>query len=103
MAYCPNIRTCVSAFAAGNYALRFRRGRIAFMNAFQAWQLLLVALAGGMNRHQQDVIAYIQEENQILKSKLKGKRIRFWSCAGTSQLRHNRERLCGKKERRTRR
>ena len=30
-----------------------------------------------MNRHQQDVIAYIQEENCILKHKLKGKRIRF--------------------------
>ena len=30
-----------------------------------------------MNRHQQDVITYIQEENRILKNKLKGKRIRF--------------------------
>ncbi len=30
-----------------------------------------------MNRHQQDVIAYIQEENKILRSKLKGRRIRF--------------------------
>ena len=47
------------------------------MNAIQSWQLLLVAVAGWMNRHQQDVIAYIQEENRILKSKLKGKRIRF--------------------------
>ncbi len=47
------------------------------MNALQSWQLLLVAVAGWMNRHQQDVIAYIQEENRILKSKLKGKRIRF--------------------------
>ena len=47
------------------------------MNPIQAWQLLLVAVAGWMNRHQQDVIAYIQEENSILKGKLKGKRIRF--------------------------
>ena len=47
------------------------------MNAFQVRQLLLVAIAGWMNRHQLDVIAYIQEENKILKSKLKGKRIRF--------------------------
>ena len=30
-----------------------------------------------MNRHQQDVIAFIQEENCILKHKLQGKRIRF--------------------------
>ncbi len=47
------------------------------MNTFQPWQLLLVSLSGWINRHQQDVIAYIQEENRILKTKLKGKRIRF--------------------------
>lgn len=47
------------------------------MNAFQAWQLLLVSLAGWMNSHQQDVIEYIQKENRILKHRLKGKRIRF--------------------------
>ncbi len=43
----------------------------------QPWQLLLVTLAGWINRHQQDVIAYSQEENRILKTKLKGKRIRL--------------------------
>jgi len=47
------------------------------MNAFQSWQLLLVAVAGWMNRHQHDVIAYLQEENRVLKNRLKGKRIRF--------------------------
>ena len=47
------------------------------MNTFQAWQLLLVTLAGWINRQQHDVIAYIQEENRVLKNKLKGKRIRF--------------------------
>ena len=36
-----------------------------------------MTLAGWINRQQQDVIAYIQEENRILKSKLEGKRIRF--------------------------
>ena len=46
-------------------------------NAIQAWQLLLVALARWINRHQLDVIAYIQEENKILTSKLKDRRIRF--------------------------
>ena len=40
------------------------------MNAFHPWQPLLVALAGWINRQQQDVIAYIQEENRILKNKL---------------------------------
>ena len=48
-----------------------------FMQIFQPWQLLVVAVAGWINRQQQDVIAYIQEENRILRNKLKGKRIRF--------------------------
>ncbi len=47
------------------------------INTLQAGQLLLVAMAGWVNRNQQDVVTYIQEENRILKSKLKGKRIRF--------------------------
>lgn len=47
------------------------------MTAPQGWKLLLVCLAGWVNRHQLDVIAYIQEENRVLRSKLKGKRIRF--------------------------
>lgn len=47
------------------------------MNGFQPWQLLLVTLAGWINRHQQDVITYLQEENRVLKSKFKGKRIRL--------------------------
>ncbi len=51
--------------------------RITSMNILHPWQLLLVALAGWINRQQQDVIAYILEENRILTSKLKGKRIRF--------------------------
>ncbi len=45
------------------------------MNAHQPWQLLLVTLAGWINRQQQVVIAYIQVENRVLKNKLKGKRI----------------------------
>ena len=47
------------------------------MNIRQPWQLLLVCLAGWINRQQQDVIEYLQEENRVLRSKLKGKRIRF--------------------------
>ncbi len=46
------------------------------MNVFQPWQLLLVTLAGWINRQQQDVIAF-QDENRILRYKLRGKRIRF--------------------------
>jgi hypothetical protein len=44
---------------------------------FQPWQFLLLAVSGWFNRHQQDVIAYLAEENRILKHRLKGKRIRF--------------------------
>jgi putative transposase len=36
---------------------------------------LRVALAGFINRQQQDLIAYLQEENRILREKLGGKRI----------------------------
>ena len=34
---------------------------------FYPLQVLLAGLAGWMNRHQQDVIAYLVEENRILK------------------------------------
>jgi hypothetical protein len=34
---------------------------------FQPWQLLLVRLAGWLNRQQQAVVEYLRAENQILK------------------------------------
>ena len=40
-------------------------------------QLLLVMFAGWVNRHQLDVIEYLQEENRVLKERLGGKRLRF--------------------------
>src|ERR1700692_3716771 len=39
--------------------------------------LLLVIFAGWVNRHQLDVIEYLQEENRVLKERLGGRRIRF--------------------------
>ena len=42
----------------------------------RTWQLLVVILAGWLNKHQQDVIKYLKEENHILRGKLKGKRPR---------------------------
>ena len=42
-----------------------------------AWQILVVALAGWLNRQQQEVMEYLQEENRVLREHLKGKRIRF--------------------------
>ena len=41
----------------------------------QPWQLVLVILAGWMNRQQQEVIEYFRTENQVLKEKLGKKRI----------------------------
>lgn len=38
---------------------------------------LLVMFAGWVNRHQLDLIDYLQEENQLLKERLGGRRIRF--------------------------
>ncbi len=37
--------------------------------------ILLMMLAGWLNRHQQDVIVYLKEENKILREKLGTKRI----------------------------
>ena len=43
----------------------------------QTWQVIVVALAGWLNRQQQDVLAYLREENRVLLEQLGGKRIRF--------------------------
>jgi hypothetical protein len=39
-------------------------------------QVLLVTLAGWVNRHQQHVIEYLVEENRVLKEQMKGRRLR---------------------------
>ncbi|MDP6111085.1 MAG: hypothetical protein QGG53_04385 [Planctomycetota bacterium] len=39
-----------------------------------ARQILVVALAGWLNRQQQDVVEHLQEENRMLREHLKGKR-----------------------------
>ena len=41
----------------------------------QPWQLLLLILAGWVNRQQQEVIDYLRTENQVLKEKLGKRRI----------------------------
>jgi putative transposase len=40
-------------------------------------KLILLMFAGWVNRHQLDVIEYLQEENRVLKEHLGGRRIRF--------------------------
>ncbi len=42
---------------------------------FQPWQLLLLILAGWINRRQQDVIEYLLTENRVLREKLGKNRI----------------------------
>ena len=46
-------------------------------NAIQPFHLLVIALAGWVNRHQQAVIDYLIEENRVLKEQLEGQRLRF--------------------------
>jgi putative transposase len=41
----------------------------------QPWQLLLLVLAGWVNRRQQEVIEYLQAENRVLRQKLGERRI----------------------------
>jgi hypothetical protein len=40
-------------------------------------RLLLVTLAGWVNRHQQEVIDYLVEENRVLHEQLGGRRVRL--------------------------
>ena len=40
-------------------------------------RLLLLALAGWVNRHQQHVIDYLVEENRVLKEQLSGRRLQL--------------------------
>lgn len=40
-------------------------------------EILLLSLAGWLNRHQQDVIAYLQEENRVFKEHVGKRRLRL--------------------------
>ncbi len=40
-------------------------------------RLLLLTLAGWVNRHQQDVIDYLMEENRVLREQSRGRRVRL--------------------------
>ena len=41
------------------------------------FQLLIAALGGWLHREQADVIAFLREENRVLKARLAGRRLRF--------------------------
>ena len=46
-------------------------------NVLHPFHLLVIALAGWLNRHQQALIDYLIEENRVLKDQLDGQRLRF--------------------------
>ena len=46
-------------------------------STFRPWQLLVVTAAGWINRDQQAVINYLQEENRVLKEQLGSRRLCF--------------------------
>jgi putative transposase len=46
-------------------------------NVFTPFQLLIISLAGWLNRHQQAVIDYLIEENRVLKEQFDGQRLQF--------------------------
>lgn len=41
------------------------------------FQFLLVAVAGWMNRHQEQTIEYLREESRVLREQLGDRRLRF--------------------------
>ena len=43
--------------------------------------ILIAMVAGWLQRHQQQVIAYLQEENRVLKAQLGGRRLRLTDTA----------------------
>jgi hypothetical protein len=40
-------------------------------------QFLILTVSGWVNRNQQDLVAYLQEENRVLREHLGDRRIRF--------------------------
>ncbi len=47
------------------------------MSTIHPWKFLVITVAGWINRHQQDVIDYLVEENRVLKGQLRGRRLRL--------------------------
>ena len=47
------------------------------ISILHAWQIVVLALAGWINRQQLEMIEYLTEENRVLGEQFKGKRIQF--------------------------
>src|SRR5216684_1184118 len=79
-AYCPIIQTTHEGRRPTAWRPTIAVGPIysaAMSSLLQPLHLLLMMFAGWVNRHQLDVIDYLQEENRVLKERLGGKRIQF--------------------------
>jgi hypothetical protein len=48
-------------------------------------QVLIAMVAGWLQRHQQQVITYLQEENRVLKAHLGGRQLRLTDFNGAPQ------------------
>ena len=66
---------CRSSAASGGLGLRSGLSRYNTGMIGKAWTLFTVVVAGWMSQQQQEVIAYLREENKILREKLGRKRI----------------------------
>jgi hypothetical protein len=81
-AYGPNTRPSLTRYT-GWIEARYDRPMTTDVYPLQ---VLLVTLAGWINRHQQHVIEYLVEENRVLKGQLNGRRLRLtddqrrWVC-----------------------
>ena len=53
--------------------------------------VLIAMVAGWIQRHQQQVTAYLQEENRILKAQLGGQRLRLTRAQAPQRSRHPRD------------
>jgi len=47
------------------------------MRTLPPWRLLLITLAGWVERQRQDIIDYLVEENPVLEGQLRGRRLRL--------------------------
>ena len=47
------------------------------ISVLHPWQIVVMAVAGWINRQQLEVIEYLKVENQVLREQLTGKRLRF--------------------------
>ena len=56
-------------------------------------RILLVTFAGWVNRHQLEVIAYLREENRVLKEHLGGRRLRLTDAQRGAGEKHARRRF----------